>query len=165
MKKIFLTTAIAVFLFICLTGTQAQTTQTKLNQVELMKQLLGNWQTNIGKDTIEIWETQHYGKGYIINVSQVIKGKKNPLYINNMSFDTKDGKFKGFVLYANGDYSTWIGLFTSEKKFSGDMVQNFNPETASIKLECEFENPKEWTWRNFNKEGVKIFESKFIKVK
>ncbi len=44
MKKICLTITIAVFLLICSSGIQAQTTQTKLNQVELAKQFLGTWQ-------------------------------------------------------------------------------------------------------------------------
>ena len=35
---------------------QAQTAQTKLNQVELMKQFIGIWQSNVGKDTVDVRE-------------------------------------------------------------------------------------------------------------
>jgi hypothetical protein len=164
MKKICLTMTIAVFLLICINGLQAQTTQPKLNQVELMKQLIGTWQANVGKDTIEVWECQQYGKAFIINVHQVIKGQKIPLYINNLGFSSKEDKFKGYTLWSDGGYSTWIGLFNTEKKFSTDMVQDFNPTTTYAKFESIIENPKEWTWRGFNKDGVKISEVKFIKV-
>lgn len=56
MKTFCLTTMIAVFLFFCSNGMLAQTTQTKLNQVELMKQFLGTWKCEIAKDTFNIWE-------------------------------------------------------------------------------------------------------------
>jgi hypothetical protein len=41
------------------------------------------------------------------------------------------------------------------------IVRNLNPETAAIKREHVFENPKEWTLTSFNKDGVKTFEYKF----
>ena len=43
MKTIRLTTIFAVFLLFCVSGVQAQTTETKLNQVELYKQFIGTW--------------------------------------------------------------------------------------------------------------------------
>lgn len=46
--------------------------------------------------------------------------------------------FKGFALYVNGKYTTWIGSWTSEKKFSIDVVQNFKPETVSANFFFEF---------------------------
>src|SRR4030042_177985 len=164
MKTFCLTTMIAVFLLLCSNGIQAQTTKQKLNQVELMEQLIGTWQANVGNDTIEVWECQQYGKAFIINVHQVIKGQKIPLYINNLGFSSKEDKFKGYTLWSDGAYSTWIGLFNTEKKFSTDMVQDFNPKTTYAKFESVIENPKEWTWKALNKDGVKISEVKFIKV-
>jgi hypothetical protein len=50
MKTFCLTTMIVVFLFICLNGLQAQTTQTPLNQMELIRQFIGNWECEIVKD-------------------------------------------------------------------------------------------------------------------
>jgi hypothetical protein len=50
MKKLYLTTMIAVSLLCCTNGIQAQTTQTPLNQMELMKQFIGNWKCEIVKD-------------------------------------------------------------------------------------------------------------------
>ncbi|MGD0754764.1 MAG: hypothetical protein ABR927_06850 [Bacteroidales bacterium] len=165
MKKFCLTIAIAVFLLICSNGVQAQNTQTALNQVELMKQFLGSWQATVGKDTVEVWEAQLYGNAVITNVSQIIMGKKSPSYINNMCFDSKDGKLKGFILNYDGNYTTWIGLFSSQNNFSGDLVDNFNPEKAWTKFSIVFVNPKEWTLTMFNTNGVKTSENKFSKVK
>jgi hypothetical protein len=165
MKTLCLTVMAFVLLLLYTNGIQAQTTQTKLNQVELMKQLIGTWQANVGKDTIEVWDCQQYGKAFIINVHQVIKGQKTPLYINNLGFDSKEDKFKGYALWSGGAYSTWIGLYKTEKKFLVDMVQDFNPETTDTKFESVMENPKEWTWTQFNTDGVKTSELKFIKVK
>ena len=44
MKKICLTITVAVFLLFFLNVVQAQTTETKPNQVELVKKLIGKWQ-------------------------------------------------------------------------------------------------------------------------
>jgi len=161
MKNICLTTTVAALLLIFSNGVQAQT---NLDQLKAFEQYLGVWQVNVAEDTIEIWEFKQYGKDFVINVNQVIKGQKTPLFISNIGFDSKEGKFKGFMLYHNGDYSTWIGLFTSEKKFSGDVVQDFNPEITWAKFENVFVNPKEWTMTQFNTDGVKTSELKFIKV-
>lgn len=165
MKKIIYAIAIVLFLFVITDGIQAQNSSASLDQIKLMQQYVGSWQANIGKDTSEVWDTQQYGKAFIISVSQVIKGKKTPLYLNNICFDPKDSNFKGFVVWTDGSYSTWIGSFVNEKKFNGEMVQNFNPGTAYVKLENVFDNAKAWTWSQYNADGLKILEYKFIKVK
>ena len=164
-KTLFLSTLVFVFLLTCSTGIQAQTAKSNLDQTKLMQQWLGKWEANVGKDTIEVWEAKQYGKSFIGKVSLVIKGKKSPFYISNFIFDSKDGKFKGFVLFASGDYGTWIGLWTTEKKFSLDGVQNFNPETGAFKEELDYETPTKMTLTSFNLDGIKTDENKFNKVK
>ncbi len=156
---------IAVFMLLCTNGIQAQTTQPKLDQFKLMQQGLGTWEATVGKDTVEVWDAQQYGKAFINNVSHVIKGKKTPYYTNNYCIDSKDGKFKGFVLYADGRYLTWIALWTTEKKFSIDIVQNFNPETVLGKNELLLETPTKMTFTFINTGGTKTRELKFNKVK
>jgi hypothetical protein len=164
MKKLSLT-VIAVFFLVCSIGVQAQTTQAQLNQHELGKQFLGTWQANAGKDTIEVWDCQQYGEAFITNVSHVTKGQKTPIYINNVGIDTRDGKVKGYALWPNGNYTTWIAVFTSQNKFSGDLVDNFTPEKVWGKFEMVFTNPKESIWTQFDPNGIKTSELKFIKVK
>jgi hypothetical protein len=166
MKKLCLTTTIAVFLLLSITdGIQGQNVTSNLDQPKLMLQFLGKWQANVGKDTVEVWQCQVYGKAYISNVYRVIKGQKYPLYTNNISYGPKEGKFKGFQLTTDGGYGTWIGSFTSEKKLEGIMVQNFNPEPINGKFEITFKNLNEFTWVSSNAQGVKTGELAYVKVK
>jgi hypothetical protein len=137
----------------------------QLNQFELMNQLGGTWHSNVGKDTIEIWDCQPYGKSFTANVHQIIKGQKVPVYVNNTSFDSKEGTFKGFTLWSNGDYGTWIGLFTNEKMLSGNFVRDFYANMPWGKFQIEFVNPKGFTWNYFNKDGVKTSKITYKKVK
>lgn len=164
MKKIYLTTVIAVLLFICSNEIQSQTTQSQLNQVELFKQFLGTYQANVGKDTVEVWETQQYGNALVMNVSYIIKGQKKPNYINNAGFDPNEDKFKGYLLFPNGGYGTWIGYFTAEKTFTGKLVQNFDPLVVQLKLQGVF-GTNEFVWTVFNPSGLKTGEYKYKKVK
>jgi hypothetical protein len=137
----------------------------QLNHVELMNQLKGTWQSNAGKDTIEVWNCENYGKAFVANVYQIIKGKKTPIYINNTSFDSKEGDFKGFTLWSNGDYGTWIGLFTNEKVLSGNFIWDFHANMPWGKFQIEFKKPKEFILNYFNTDGVKTSEMTFKKVK
>jgi hypothetical protein len=165
MKKCSLTAIMAFLLLICQTGINAQTVTPKLDQHKLMLSFLGKWEANVGKDTVEVWEFRQFGEAFIIDVSQVVKGRKTPMYINNIGYDPKEGRFKGFGLWIDGGYVTWIGSFISPNKFTGNMVRNFNPEAAFIKLENIILKPDEWTWAQYNMNGVKIQEYKFKRIK
>jgi len=165
MKTFYLTTAIAAFLLCCFNRGQAQSVNPTLDQIKLHQLTIGNWQANLGKDTIEIREVQQYGKSFITNVYQVIKGKKTPLYINNYVFIPKEGKWKGFITFNNGDFVTWTGSYITDKKSSGSILVDFNPAMVVGKYENLYTNPNEWTAIDFNKDGVKTFEKHFVKVK
>ena len=164
-KTFFLTTMMFVFLLICSTGIQAQTAKSNLDQVKLMPQRLGTWEATSDKDTIWVREHKEYGKAFTANVYYIVKGVKSPSYVSNSSFDAKEGKFKGFTLYANGKYSTWIGLWTAEKKFSLDAVQNFKPDAVLGKVEYVYETPTSMVETRFSATGVKTLERKYKKVK
>lgn len=162
--KTFITIAIAIFIALNLSGLQAQTKQPKLNQYELYKQFTGTWQATIGADSIEVRECREYGLAFVIDVYRVIKGKKIPMYINNVSYDANESKFKGFLLYPNGGYFTWIGQFTKNNTFSGDVVFNFIPNAVWSKFHSGFINQNEFSCTNFNQEGLQTIEMKFIKT-
>ena len=165
MKKFCLTTAIAVFLLFCLNGVQAQTTQTKLNQIELMKQYVGTWQRDVGKDTIDVAEVQQYGKSFVENDYRIIKNEKSFKSIWSIGFSSKEDKFKIFALMPSGNYSTWIASFTTEKKWYLNQVQNFDSDKVLFKCEIVFESPTNLTVNLLNLDGVKTGEEKWIKVK
>ena len=162
--KTILKSTLTIFVLFSSIGILAQTKQLKLNQLELYKQYLGTWQAEIGADSVEVRECREYGLSFVIDVYQVIKGKKIPMYINNISFDSNEGKFKGFLLYPNGGYFTWIGQFTKNEYFSGKIVFNFMPDVAWSDFHSSFVSPTEFTCTNFNQQGQLTTEMKFIKV-
>ena len=165
MNKFNLTSMIAAFLLLFTNCIQAQTTQAKLDQLKLTQVFVGTWQHVISKDSIEIAEFQQYGNAFVENVYLVVNGKKSIEVMWNFGFSPKEGKFKIFQLRPSGNYSTWIGSFTTEKRFIGDRVQNFNPEKVLGKFEIEVETPTNFTVNFFNSDGVKTLVQKVTKVK
>ncbi|HPE76513.1 MAG TPA: hypothetical protein PLC80_10510 [Draconibacterium sp.] len=163
MKPIIITFTILLFSFNTV-YLKAQTKQAKLNQIELYKQFVGTWQAEVGADSLEVRECREYGVSFVIEVSRVINGQKSPSYINNISFDSNDGKFKGFLLYPNGGYFTWIGNFSDKNSFSGKIVFNFMPEVVWSEFHAEFISPTEFTCTNFNQEGNQTIIMKFVKI-
>lgn len=164
MKKFGLSTLIFVLLLVITNRIHGQTTQ--LDQVKLMKQMIGTWNANYGKDTIEVWECKQFGtQGFILDVSWIIKGQKIPRRIDNIGYNQQEGKFKGFQLWTNSEYSTWIGANTSETKFEGVVALDLVPQPSWGKFESVMKNSKEFNWVYFNSNGVKIIELQFVKVK
>jgi hypothetical protein len=165
MKRHYLTTLIAVSLFICSNELKAQSVATELDQLKLAQVFAGTWQQKAGIDTIIIYEAQQYGKAFVENVYLVIKGVKSFYYADNYGFSSKEGKFRGFILYSSGGYQTWLGSFTAENIFRVDFVRNFNPETITGKVEMVLESPAKMTVIYYNKEDLKTGEERLIKVK
>jgi hypothetical protein len=164
MKTFCLTTIIAVFLLLFSNEISAQTIQSKLNQMELMKQLLGTWQSATNEGTVQILETKLFGEAVIITVTNEIKGEKSPVFMELSGFDDRDGKIKGFLVFPNGKYVTWIGQFITEKTIRGNVVDNFNPEVILWIHEYVILNPKEIMSIGYDSKGIKTDESKFSKV-
>ena len=162
--KSFIYTLITLCFLIHLSNIEAQTKPPKLNQMGLYKQFNGTWKAEIGADSIEVRECREFGFAYVIDVYRIIKGEKIPVYINNVSYDATDGKFKGFLLYPNGTYFTWIGTFTKSNYFSGNIVFNFMPEVVWSEFHADFINSNEFSCTNFNQAGEQILEMKFIKM-
>jgi hypothetical protein len=165
MRKFCLITSILVILLICSRGLDGQIITNNLDQLKLGQAFVGNWQLNIGKDTVEMAEIQRYGKAFVNNVFVVINGKKSFSYIEDFGYSSKESKFKGFMLYQTGGYQTWLGSFISENKFTGDFVRNFDPATISGKFEILFEPAGSMTIIVFNTDGIKGEEYKYFKVK
>ena len=164
MEKFCLTSIIVVFLFFCSNGIKAQTTQTKLDQVELMKQFVGTWQMTVSEDTIQIFEVQQYEKAFISISYLLINGTKVFSSVLNLGFSSKDNRFRGFTLWSSGGYMTSISSFTSENKWVGDWVRNFNPEAVTEKFEIVFDTPSSMTISELTPGGIKTKEYRFNKI-
>src|SRR5664280_909604 len=112
MKKIFLTITIAIFLLICFNRIQAQTTQTKLNQVELLKQLIGTWKSDAYQDTIWTGECKSFGNGLVISSKITLKGKIVREGHGFIGYDKKNDKLIDCGIFTTGQditmYSMWF---------------------------------------------------------
>jgi len=141
--KTVLTTMIAVFLLYSTNGIQAQTTQTELDQVELMKQFLGTWKTEIGKDTTQVHEYTSFGTAIEGNIKIVTKSKILYSAKQLWGYDKKNDKT---ILIELGKSSPEISLytiwFTSKNICEGIVIQDFyHPENSALKLKIEFKSP------------------------
>jgi hypothetical protein len=114
----------------------------ELNQVELMKQNIGTWKGDVGKDTTAIWDAKSFGTGLEGNMKYVTKGKivfeGKSLY----GYDKNVDKFIVAGLTKGEDIGIYALWFTSKSKYElvpyGDIL---NPERESFKLMGEFKSP------------------------
>lgn len=164
MKKNLLLFSIVFILLVYTNGIQAQTTETKLNQVELMKQFVGRWQHDISKDTIAIWECQQYGNAFVSNMYRIINGKESFLLSENWVFSPKENKFFGFLMLPSGNYGTWISSFTDEKKWAGDYLLNFNPNEVIGKFELTLDTSTKIIAASLNKDGKIMRVKNWLKI-
>ncbi len=148
MKRIFLTAIISVSLLIWSTRLEAQTTLTKLNQVELINQLTGNWKGDVGKDTAAFWEIKYSNVGLECNFKFVTKDKMVMEGKQLWGYDKKADKFilSSMTGMDSGTHGLW---FTSKSKFIIVPLSDIsNPEKASFKLESEFKSPDLFTQKS-----------------
>ena len=129
----------AIFQLIILTGIQAQDVQSKLNQIELMKQFIGTWKCELGRDTFLITQTKPFGTGMISKSKMFTKDNVLDSIIQVFGFDKKADKFIMAELIKSSQAieicSTW---FTSNK--AGEILI-INPDKAPLKFKFEFKTP------------------------
>ena len=147
MKKFCLTISIAVFLLFLLNGLQAQTTATKLNQVELMKQLVGSWKSDAFQDSIWTGECKSFGYGLEWSSKTELKGKIVKEGRSLMGYDKKNDKLIECGLSNSSPnimlYSIW---FTSANKLEEILLKDIsNPEKAALIIKYEFKSPDLFT--------------------
>lgn len=137
MKKNCLTITIAVFLLICLNGLQAQTTQTELNQMECINQLIGSWKCEIGKDTTSYNDYTSYGTGVDVNIKNVTKGKTVREARINWAYDKTLDKIIGLYQIKGEDIDPlWAVQWISKNKYFLVGYKDIsNPKDASTRLE------------------------------
>jgi hypothetical protein len=142
MKTFCLTTMIAVFLLLCSNGIQAQTTQTKLNQVELLKQFSGSWKCDIAKDTTAFWDARSYGTGLECNYKTVTKGKVVIEAKELYGYDRSSDKCICAGLIRGKDIAIYSFWFTSKDKYIELPYSDIsNPEKASFKVDGKVVSP------------------------
>jgi hypothetical protein len=142
MKTFCLTAMVVACLLIYTNGIQAQSTQTKLNQVELMKQFVGYWKCDIAKDTTRFWDVKSYGTGFECSLKVVTKGKVSMEAKRLWGYDTRIDKYIGLEITKGMDMRIYAQWFTSNNKGEAISYSDIsNPEMASFRGEAEFKSP------------------------
>jgi hypothetical protein len=142
MKTFCLTTITAVFLLFCSSIIQAQTTQAKLNHVELMKQNIGMWKCE-SNDTTFIIEDKYYGGGHEIYAKWETKGKVIWEAKSLVGYDKKNDILVEFILeHNNPSFMLGAMWFTATNKFEEIPFKDIsNPDNATLKWTYELKSP------------------------
>src|ERR1035437_4545244 len=133
MKTFCLISIVAVFLLLYTNGLQAQTTHTKLDQFELLKQFLGTWKYELAKDTTIISESTPFGTAIEDNYQIVTKGKILDSGNELLGYDKNSDRIITARLSKsspNIEITSW--RWTSKNIFEGVMFQDIsNPKNAT----------------------------------
>jgi hypothetical protein len=144
MRKFCSITMIALFLLICTNRIYAQTTRTKLNQAELMKQFVGSWKVDRTKDTTFFWEAKSYGSGLEGNYKTVANGKtlSEGKFLQGYDKSTDKSIYVELPSAKDEDIEINATWFISNIKYKYLLFSDIsNFEKASYKIEGEFKSP------------------------
>jgi len=139
MKKHISIVLFSLLILFSMSKIQAQTPESKLDQVELMKQFIGTWKGEFGGNSIFMSENKPFANG-IISTSNISKdGKIIESVLQLFGYDNKTDKFIIAELKESSSVieicSAW---FTSKHK--GEIVIT-NPENAPFNFRFEFISP------------------------
>lgn len=146
MKNIYyiltLTTFVGVFLLFNPNSLQSQTTETKLNQVELMKQFIGSWKYEGSDGTSMIFENSPYGNAMTGNTKTITK---DSIYVSHKylwGYDKMNDKIILAEIFNNTpNMEIDILWFTSKNTVEGVLQKDIsNPENAVTKFRFDFKS-------------------------
>jgi hypothetical protein len=142
MKTFPLINLIAGFLIIFSTGLQAQTAETKFNQVELMKQFLGSWKYEGTDGSSMIFEISPFGSAMIGTTKTITK---DTIFDSNKylwGYDKKNDKIVIAEIFSHTpNMEIDILWFTTKNIVEGVLQKDIsNPENASTKFRFEFKS-------------------------
>ena len=143
---------------------QAQSSEQNLDQVELMKQFIGKWAAEAGKDSTWLWEITPSNNGYVHAFYLKVKGKTVETMPGIIGFGSEYKTTNMFILYQDGFISRDIGGFVSDNKY---IAERFYPQDNKAVLgtwESTLLTPDKFT-ATWKVEGVKVMELFYIRVK
>jgi len=129
---------IVEFVVIGTLGLYAQSTDNKLNQVDLMKKFVGRWKCELGKDTILIGDNIAFGTGLICSSQIIANGEILNSVKQLYGYDKKIDKF---IVAELTESSPVIEICTSwfTSQNTGEVVVT-NPENVLFRFKFEFKN-------------------------
>jgi hypothetical protein len=165
MKKLCSITVIAVFFLVCTIGIQAQTPQTQLNQVELLKQFIGTWKSEMVNDTTWAGEMKSFGDGLEAYFKAELKGNIVSEIKTLMGYDKKNDKLIETDLYKGSDIIVYAFWFTSKNTCIQIPYEYIsNPQKAPLILNYEFKSPDLFI-ETFNQNNKVVAVYRFNRVK
>ena len=148
------------------TNLYSQSEENELDQFELMKQFIGDWAAEAGKDSTWLWTVappSPYNE-YVQSFALQVKGKNVETSLGMIQFGSEYKTTKSTILHPDESVTLDIGGFVSDKKY---IAERFYPEDMKTVLgtwECTFLTPDKFT-ATWKIEGVKIREYIYIRVK
>jgi hypothetical protein len=101
----------------------SQSAENELDQVELMKQYIGKWETEAGKDTTWLWEITPSNKGYVHAFYMKVKGKTVLTQPGIFGFADEYRNTNLLILYSDGFISrTLEDLFQIINMLRSDFI-------------------------------------------
>ena len=156
---------LSFLLLSCLfTNLYSQSAEEELDQLELMKQFIGKWAAEAGKDSTWLWEITPSNNGYGHAFYLKVKGKTVETMPGIIGFGSEYKTTNMFILYQDGFISRDIGGFVSDNKY---IAERFYPQDNKAVLgtwESTLLTPDKFT-ATWKVEGVKVMELFYIRVK
>jgi len=136
MKTVCLTTMITVLLFFTY-GLQAQTTDTKLDQMQLMKQFIGSWKYESPDGSSMIFENIPFGDAMVGNTKFI---SQDTIFDQNKylwGYDKKNDKIILAEIFNDTPVMEIDVIWFTSKNIVEAVLQKdiSNPENASTKFE------------------------------
>ena len=144
MKKISSLSIIAILIALYSNALSAQTSQTGLNQLELMKQFIGKWENKANKDTVYTAEFDPYGNGGLeFTLKSVTQGKVWLEMKQLWGYDKKSDKVVIAGLVKDSpDIILQSAWFTEKNKFKQVPLESASdPEKAAFVVIFDIKSP------------------------
>ena len=148
----------------------AQSSGADLDQVELMKQFAGTWETESSEDTTFTWEILPFGNGYEAVGDWKAKGETYSTLKSLFGFAKNKKIVSMFHQYQGGGTQIALGEFVSENKIETEFF-NYDHSVTLGKWVAVFPSPDEfiitYTWKGRSETWVDATVNKynFTKVK
>jgi len=127
----------------------AQSTDKELDQVELMKQWIGTWESEIGDDSVSIFRCTPLNNG--LQLIQEEKSNRNTYttYIGIMGLSDDKKMIMMSMLIPNGTTVLDVGKFVKKNKYIADRyIGDITHATNQIMVEFSPESiTARWKWR------------------
>jgi hypothetical protein len=161
MKTVGFIMIVVIFLLFCANGVHAQTTQTKLDQVQLMKQFLGTWKAELSKDTVALLENKSFYNGFDFYYKLKAQGKILFEERTFTGYDEKSDKLiKVFFSNSKPEFGILTLWFTAATRCEEIFLEDIsNPDEAKLKWIFEFKSPNLLIWTFIKNNKVVIVDT------